>query len=103
MDIDAFRASLAEPTPAKGAKPLLKAMWHAAREEWAAAHHIAQDVDTADGDRVHAHLHGSEGEEDNAGYWYRLPGNPHCERLSERRLGGTWSKRTGGSTFWRKS
>src|SRR3546814_13064849 len=53
MDIDAFRASLAEPTQPKGATPLLKALWHAAREEWEAAHHIAQDVDSADGAWVH--------------------------------------------------
>src|SRR3546814_1161005 len=69
MDIDAFRASLAEPTPPKGATPLLKALWHAAREEWEAAHHIAQDVDSADGAWVHAYLHRVEGDEDNAGYW----------------------------------
>src|SRR3546814_17957780 len=90
MDIDAFRASLAEPTPPKGATPLLKALWHAAREEWEAAHHIAQDVDSADGAWVHAYLHRVEGDEDNAGYWYRSAGTPHCERS----LQSEWPERS---------
>src|SRR3546814_14931037 len=79
MEIAACRASRAEPPPPKGATPLLKALWHAAREEWEAAHHIAQDVDSADGAWVHAYLHRVEGDEDNAGYWYRRAGKPHCE------------------------
>src|SRR3546814_11730088 len=86
MDIDAFRASLAEPTPPKGATPLLKALWHAAREEWEAAHHIAQDVDTAEGAWVHPYLHRVEGEEANAGYWTHRRRQPHCgnQRESEK-------------------
>jgi hypothetical protein len=28
---------------------------------------------------VHAHLHRVEGDESNAGYWYRRAGRPHCQ------------------------
>lgn len=27
---------------------------------------------------MHAHLHRIEGDEANAGYWYRRAGKPHC-------------------------
>ena len=79
MDLESFRASLAEPAPPKGASPLLKALWHAAHDEWDTAHRIAQDDDSADGAWVHAYLHRVEGDEGNAGYWYRRAGKPHCE------------------------
>jgi hypothetical protein len=79
MDLETFRASLAAPAPPKGLAPLLKALWHAARDEWDPAHRIAQDDDSADGAWVHAYLHRVEGDEGNAGYWYRRAGKPHCE------------------------
>jgi len=79
MDIDSFRASLQRPEPPDGLTPLLKALWHAARDEWDAAHRIAQDDGSADGAWVHAHLHRVEGDESNAGYWYRRAGKPHCK------------------------
>lgn len=56
--------------------PLLYAMWHEARGEWAAAHAIAQDVETPMGAWVHAHLHRREGDLANAAYWYRRAGKP---------------------------
>ena len=79
MDLESFRASLAQPAPPKDLSPLLKALWHAARDEWGQAHRIAQDDDSADGAWVHAYLHRLEGDEGNAGYWYRRAGKPHCE------------------------
>ncbi|MGB6151128.1 MAG: hypothetical protein WBG48_03985, partial [Pricia sp.] len=36
-----------------------------------ASHDIAQDIDTALGSWIHAYLHRKEGDEFNAGYWYR--------------------------------
>lgn len=56
--------------------PLLYALWHDARGDWASAHALAQDVETSDGARVHAYLHRKEGDTFNANYWYRRAGQP---------------------------
>ena len=53
--------------------PLL-ALWWDARGDWAKAHEVAQDVETADGAWVHAYLHRKEGDAGNAAYWYRRAG-----------------------------
>lgn len=53
--------------------PLL-ALWWDAHGEWAKAHEVAQDVETADGAWVHAYLHRKEGDAGNAAYWYRRAG-----------------------------
>lgn len=44
--------------------------------DWEAAHGIVQDMDDADAAWIHAHLHRVEGDQDNAGYWYRRAGRP---------------------------
>lgn len=79
MDLDAFRASLDESSPPAGQPPLVAALWHAARNEWDTAHGIAQNDGSAEGAWVHAYLHRVEGDESNAGYWYRRAGRPHCQ------------------------
>ncbi|MBE9604482.1 hypothetical protein IAI18_06365 [Acetobacteraceae bacterium H6797] len=77
MDLAAFNASLAHPAAPPALTPPLRALWHLARGEWEAAHAIAQ---SQEGERrhdwVHAHLHRVEGDEWNAGYWYRRAGKP---------------------------
>lgn len=83
MELQKFRASLQEPAPPEGLSPLLTALWHAARDEWDAAHRIAQDDGSANGAWVHAYLHRVEGDESNAGYWYRRAGKPHCQESLE--------------------
>jgi hypothetical protein len=83
MDLSEFRACLTEAAPPQGLPPLLTALWHAARKEWDSAHRIAQDDNSADGAWVHAYLHRVEGDEGNAGYWYRRAGKPHCESSLE--------------------
>lgn len=77
MDLAAFNASLDDATAPHGLSPPLRALWHAARGEWDAAHGIAQqrEGDPAH-DWVHAHLHRVEGDLGNAGYWYRRAGRP---------------------------
>lgn len=79
MDLDRFRASLAEPAPPAGLSPLLQALWHAANDKWDEAHDIVSADDSADAAWVHAYLHRVEGDESNAGYWYRRAGKPHCQ------------------------
>lgn len=77
MNIDAFKASLDQPTPPQGLDCALEALWHAARGDWDRAHALAQDEKSTAGDWVHAYLHRVEGDEGNAGYWYRRAGKPH--------------------------
>jgi len=78
MNLKAFRASLNDPDPPSGLTALQQALWHAARGEWDLAHRLAQDDGSAEGAWVHAYLHRVEGDEGNAGYWYRRAGKPHC-------------------------
>lgn len=79
MDLTGLRASLAQKAPPAALPPLLRALWHAANDNWDEAHRIAQDDNSAEGAWVHAYLHRLEGDEDNAGYWYRRAGKPHCK------------------------
>jgi hypothetical protein len=77
MNLEEFRQSLGEAQPSDNVSPLLKALWWDAKGDWAKAHAIAQDVESPDGAWVHAYLHRKEGDEGNAGYWYRQAGKPH--------------------------
>ena len=59
------------------------AMWHDARGAWDEAHRVAQDVNDELWAWVHAYLHRKEGDEANAGYWYRRAGRqPSTETLA---------------------
>jgi hypothetical protein len=71
MTVDEFRKSPAEPG---GLTPALRAMWHDAKGDWESAHRIAQDDDSREAAWVHAYLHRREGDDGNAGYWYRRAG-----------------------------
>jgi hypothetical protein len=57
----------------------LQAMWWVRRDDWARAHLIVQDLESAASAQVHAHLHRVEGDLDNANYWYRRAGVPSCD------------------------
>ena len=75
MTFDEFRATLKATTPPP-VTPALVALWHDGRGDWNAAHNTAQDIEDATGSWVHAYLHRKEGDESNAGYWYRRAGQP---------------------------
>ncbi len=79
MDRQAFEASLKDDAPPAAASTPLKAMWHAAKDEWETAHGLAQSDDSAESAWVHAHLHRIEGDLDNAGYWYNRAGRPKSD------------------------
>ena len=54
----------------------LKAMWHDAKGDWKAAHDIVDGGSDPFASWIHAYLHRKEGDEWNAGYWYRQAGRP---------------------------
>jgi hypothetical protein len=74
VDVVAFRASLATPTPPGGLSGAARALWWDAKGDWEKAHHCAQEQDDEFGAWVHAYLHRKEGDAANAGYWYRRAG-----------------------------
>lgn len=66
-----FKESLVADTPKADWPEALKAMWFDAKGNWEASHDIAQDMHSTIGSWMHAYLHRKEGDEFNAGYWYR--------------------------------
>jgi hypothetical protein len=74
----AFLDSLDQASPPADLSGLALAVWHGLRGEWDAAHDIAQEDPSANGSWVHAWLHRIEGDLGNAGYWYRLAGQPRA-------------------------
>ena len=74
MTLREFQHSLQSPTPPANLSPALLALWHDGRGDWDRAHDVAQDIHDAAGSHVHAYLHRKEGDESNAGYWYRRAG-----------------------------
>lgn len=74
---DFVRAVDASDAPA-GIDGVLRALWLDARGQWDAAHRVVQEMDTQSAAWVHAYLHRKEGDEGNAGYWYRRAGKPHA-------------------------
>ena len=54
----------------------LRALWHAAKGDWQAAHEEAQAGSDAECAWVHALLHREEGDQWNAEYWYGKAGKP---------------------------
>ena len=69
-----FKASLSGEAPAPQLDAPLAALWWAAKGDWDQAHKIAQDEATREAAWVHAYLHRVEGDERNAGGWYKRAG-----------------------------
>lgn len=76
MTLEQFRATLLQHAAPEEFSPALRAMWHDAKGNWAAAHAVAQEIEDRTGSWVHAYLHRKEGDLGNAGYWYRRAGQP---------------------------
>ena len=84
MNLDAFKDSVAGDAPPAGVSLALQALWWDAKGDWNKAHECAQARDDAAGMSVHAYLHRKEGDQDNAGYWYRRAGkSPATVSLGE--------------------
>jgi hypothetical protein len=83
MNFEEFRSTLSSEHPPEGVSPLLVALWWEARGDWTRAHEIAQEIESPDAAWVHAYLHRKEGDQGNAGYWYRRAGKPHSRATHE--------------------
>lgn len=71
-----FLETLENDRPNKDWPTGLKALWYDAIGDWEASHNIAQDMHSELGSWIHAYLHRKEGDEWNAGYWYRRATKP---------------------------
>lgn len=75
MTLEQFTLSLSQQQPPTGLHPILQGLWYDAKDNWEAAHNIAQSQEgTQVYDRLHAYLHRKEGDRFNANYWYRRAG-----------------------------
>jgi hypothetical protein len=74
MNLDLFRASLAEASPPNELSVPLSALWWDAKGDWARAHSLVDELESSDGMAVHAYLHRKEGSASNAEYWYQRSG-----------------------------
>src|SRR5947208_200235 len=72
--LDSFVDSLDGTAPKRGLGLALQALWWDAKGDWARAHALAQEEESAAGALVHAYLHRREGDAANAAYWYRQAG-----------------------------
>jgi hypothetical protein len=74
MKAEQFRASLAQAGPPDDISVPMQALWWDAKGDWACAHGLVDELETAEGMAVHAYLHRKEGVTSNADYWYRRAG-----------------------------
>ncbi len=74
MNIADFKASLTAAAPPAGITVYLQALWFDAAGNWQKAHELIQDLPDNNASWLHAYLHRKEGDNANAGYWYRRAG-----------------------------
>jgi hypothetical protein len=65
-----------DPEPPQGLSAPLRALWLTKKDRWEEAHDVVNDLPTAMGSWIHAHLHRIEGDLGNAAYWYARAGRP---------------------------
>ncbi|MCB1064043.1 MAG: hypothetical protein KDN20_14115 [Verrucomicrobiae bacterium] len=77
MTLESLKQSVeSDSAPPDDLSDALRALWCARKGRWEEAHNIAQDMPSAMGSWIHAHLHLVEGDLGNAGYWYHRAGKP---------------------------
>ena len=77
MTLQQFERSLEQDTPPSSLPPAVEALWWDAKGDWARAHLLVNELESADAMAVHAYLHRKEGDEWNANYWYRRAGEQY--------------------------
>ena len=75
MNIEAWKRSIENETPAVEMSAPLAALWWDAKGDWRRAHALVDALESKEGMAVHAYLHRKEGDAGNAGYWYRRAGS----------------------------
>lgn len=75
-DYTIFLESLKNSTPEAKWPEALRALWWDAKEDWRRAHELVDGSNARGADQIHAYLHRKEGDQWNAGYWYRRAGKP---------------------------
>lgn len=68
-----------------------KALYHDKEDNWTKAHELIQDEQTPEAAWIHAYLHRKEGDEFNAGYWYRRAGKSFFSGTPEEEWNFLWS------------
>jgi hypothetical protein len=81
MTAGELRASLRNDEPPGGLSVPAAALWWDAKGDWARAHALVDEIETAEGMAVHAYLHRKEGQAWNADYWYERAGR-HFHRAA---------------------
>ncbi|MDZ7767287.1 MAG: hypothetical protein U5K00_23205 [Melioribacteraceae bacterium] len=71
MTLEELKDTLQNTTPPENLSDELTALWYDGKNNWDKAHQIVQNLSTSNAAWVHAYLHRKEGDEGNAGYWYR--------------------------------
>jgi hypothetical protein len=72
LTFEAFKISLQQSVPPAGISKYLLAIWYDGKGNWEKAHDIVQqDESDKTNNRIHAYLHRKEGDDWNAGYWYK--------------------------------
>ena len=74
MNLTDFKTSLQAARPPENMSVYLEALWYDAKGDWDKAHHLVDSLEDKQSCWVHAYLHRKEGDNGNAGYWYRKAG-----------------------------
>jgi hypothetical protein len=74
MEFETFKSSLNGASPPAGCSGAVQALWWQAKGDWHKAHRCAQGEANEKGAWAHAYLHRVEGDQMNAGGWYKRAG-----------------------------
>jgi len=75
-----FKKTLTNRQPDDTFNVQLKALWYDGKGDWDKAHGLIDQLSDRESAHVHAYLHRKEGDQFNAGYWYRKAGQVFCEQ-----------------------
>ena len=90
----AFKRTLSHAVLPKAVDPALQALWWAKKGDWDKAHRIVMKKHSREVAWVHAYLHRVEGDDGNAGYWYREA----CVKPATGKLDAEWDAIVDGLT-----
>lgn len=82
-DFAEFQIALQNKAPDHNWPEVLKALWYDAKGDWQRAHELVDPSSEPMAKWIHAYLHRKEGDEWNAGYWYRLAGKKFSKMALE--------------------